>query len=157
MIEKIGIKKIVIGLAALLGLLLMLIAGKGFYTPEAAPIATTNQEPAVVKDLGEVKILTTEPSDLNGQTVLPTAKIVVNFDTPMVAFDPNYHVVISPKADVEIKSSSDQKSIIISPKQSWAVGTGYNLMLKNNLKFQGNKSLGQDVSFDFHTLAIKGI
>lgn len=152
-----GPKKIVAILLTLLGILMLLIAGKGFYkAPEAAPVVE-KVENQVVKDLGQVKILSTTPANLNGRTLLPTDSIEIVFDNSTVAFDPNYHVVIEPKVEVETKISDDLTTITIKPKKSWAVGTTYNLMLKSNLKFSGDKTLGQDVNFSFNTLAIKGI
>lgn len=157
MIEKIGPKKIVVGLIAILGLLMLLITGKGFYSPKQETPLSNVEQPSVVKDLGNIKILSTKPTNLNGITLLPTDSIEIVFNNPMVAFDPNYHVVIDPKTEVETKASDDRKTITIKPKKSWAVGTSYSLMIKNNLKFEGDNTLGQDVNFNFHTLAIKGI
>lgn len=159
MIDKIGPKKIVIGLITLLGILVLLISGKGFYTsPQETPTSNLKTETQIVRDLGKVKILSTNPGNLNGRTLLPTDSIEIEFDLPMEAFDPGYHVVVEPKVEMVVKASDDLKRIIIKPAKSWAVGTTYSLLVKNNLKFKGeNVQLGQDVVFNFNTLTIKGI
>lgn len=168
MIDKIGPKKIVAILVTLLGILLLLISGKGFYKSNEPTLTSDKVENQVIRDLGKVKLLSTTPTNLNGKTLLPTDPIEITFDTPMVAFDPSYHVVIEPKVEVSVKASDDQKKITIKPVKSWAVGTTYHLLIKDNLKFKGDPrppaggsgqdvTLGENVRFDFNTLAIKGI
>lgn len=166
MIFKIGPKKIVAVLVTLLGILLLLISGKGFYKGgEPTPTSELKVENQAVRDLGKVKLLSTTPANLNGKTLLPTDSIEITFDTPTEAFDPSYHVVVEPKAELNVKISNDLKTITIKPVKSWAVGTTYHLLIKENLKFKGDPSassgqevtLGEVVKFDFNTLAIKGI
>lgn len=156
--NKLSSKQIIAGLVGLLGILLILIFGKGFYSaPQPTPTSELKTEVGIVKDLGKIKILSTNPSNLNGKTLLPTDSIEITFDTPTEAFDPSYHVVVEPKADLNVKISSDLKTITIKPAKSWAVGTTYHLLIKDNLKFVGELVLGENVKFDFNTLAIKGI
>lgn len=88
--------------------------------------------------------------------VLPTQTIEISFNQPLENI-PETKIVIEPKADYKVELSGDRKTVKIIPVTPYALGQGYSLFVKGETKFDGKKTLGNDVDFHFATISYNGV
>lgn len=159
-----GWREKIIAVVVALGLALIAFFSTGFYkqqkqsTISTSAVDTTSASNKLKADSGG-KIISVSPDNLLEGTVLPTQIIKIGFGQQIEGFDPNYHVIIEPSADVEVVLLGDGKTIEIRPKPTFAVGTGYSITLRNNMKFKssGDERLGNDIRIEFKTLNYRGV
>ena len=104
-------------------------------------------------------VVTTNPAAMKEKktvVVLPTQSIEITFNQPLENV-PETRITIEPKADYKVELSSDKKTIKIIPITPYSLGQGYSLFIKADTKFDGKKTLGNDVDFHFATISYNGV
>lgn len=121
---------------------------KGFILPksEQAPIASSAQ----------INITSTNPSPLEGATVLQNGKIEITFNKPLENV-PEFKTRIDPEINYKVELTADKKTVIIYPQPSWQLGTEYSLFILPDTKFEGKKTLNKEAIYHFQTIKYKGV
>lgn len=151
-------RKFWISIAAIVGILLILLARVGLSSPSNVPKLPSAQSQAEPKSTqsDKVEILTTSPDPLNESTVTPTQTIQITFSQPAQNV-PELKVRIEPVIDLNLQLSDDRKTLKISPKQSFGLQQGYSITIPADAKFDGGRTLGTDLLFHFKTISYSGI
>lgn len=151
-------KRVWIAIAAVVGLLLILLARVGLSSPSNVPKLPSSQSQVEPKGAqsDKVEILTTSPDPLDESTVTPTQTIQITFSQPAQNV-PELKVKIEPVIDLNLQLSGDRKTLKISPKQSFGLQQGYTVTIPADAKFDGNRTLGNDLQFHFKTISYSGV
>lgn len=147
------ISKKVIAVLAVVGVILILVFQKGFNAPS---LPAANNKPADQSQSNEVKMLSTDPTNLEGSTILPTQVISVTFSHPIENTGEFKHR-FEPEVPHTLKLSEDKKTITIAGDPSFQVGVGYTLHISNDTKFDGGKRLRDTQYVHFRTISYRGI
>jgi hypothetical protein len=142
-----------IGVVIALGLALIAIFGRGLYTPEPNPAYVTKNNDSYNPD--HTNLISTNPASLkvDGEAIIvPTQTIEFTFDRPLKDRG-EFKNSIEPSLDYEIQLSDDRRTAKIVPKTGFKLGETYNLHIKTDSKFEGDKTL--DHQMDFHLNVIK--
>ncbi|MDO8639264.1 MAG: Ig-like domain-containing protein [Candidatus Daviesbacteria bacterium] len=157
---RFNLKQIIIAIVTIIGALLILIFGRGLY---ASPSASQNN--TVVKSAQtetkdenskEIKVISTNPDNLDGSTILPNQTISITFNQP-IENRGEFKNKIDPPAEYEIKLSDDRKTAQIILSKPFNLGTGYTLFIKSDTKFDGKRTLDKEIIYHFNTIAYKGV
>ncbi len=151
-------KKVLIAIAAALGLLLILLARIGLSASSNVPKISSSQSQVTTQpgQNDRVEVLSTSPTPLNGSTVFPTQTIQITFSQPAQNI-PELKVRIEPSVELNLQLSLDRKTLKISPKTTFGLQQGYNLIIPADAKFDGSKTLGKDMQFHFKTIDYSGV
>ena len=162
---KLSLKQIIIGLVALVGIILILIFGRGLSSSSPSSSVTSSASQTEVKsvqaekataDSSEIKVVSTVPENLDGSVILPTQIIEITFNQPMENRG-EFKNKIDPPAEYEIKLSDDRKTAKIILTKPFKLGTGYTLFIKPDTKFDGKKILDKELIYHFNTISYKGV
>ncbi len=145
-------KQKIIGVIIALGLALMAIFAHGLYNNPAKQ--TT---PAQSQNSDKATIVSTLPTALDHSTLLPTQTIEITFSDPIDEQYKKFDLTIEPMIDYKRELSADKKTIKIIPNKPFALGQGYSIKIAGDNKFQGNKTLDGDKSFQFTTISYNGV
>ncbi|MBI2011466.1 Ig-like domain-containing protein [Candidatus Daviesbacteria bacterium] len=149
------LKKPLIIIITVLGLLLIAIFQGGLYSKSETPVKdfpiTADQEP---KD-ETPKVISTNPSPLEEATILPTQTLEINFNQPLVNI-PETRIVIEPNIDFKVELTNNNKTLKIIPNDPFSLGQGYTLNIQVGTKFENNKTLSDPVIFHFKTIEYRG-
>lgn len=147
------IKNRILAVILTLGLILIAIFSKGLYSPN---LPSALPDPSV--NLAEervVRVVSTNPANLEGAIILPTQTIEITFNKPMVIDNPR--VVLDPKADYSLEQSPDHKTLKITPKDSFGLGKSFTLTIKSGYGTDTGEKLDQDLIFHFKTISYNGV
>lgn len=148
-----SLKQIIIGVVTLIGALLIIIFGHGFYfSPPSSEPAKTE----IPFNTKEIKVVSTNPENLDGSVILPTQIIEITFNQPMENRG-EFKNRIEPEAEYEIKLSDDRKTAKIILNKPYRLGTGYTLFIKSDTKFDGKRTLEKELIYHFNTISYKGV
>lgn len=149
------IQKIMI-LVAAVGAALILLFQRGIYSQGPLPTPVqSEQKPVVVSD--EPQVVSTNPNPLDEAIIFPSQTVELTFNFPLENVGEFKHK-LEPTVEYEIKLSDDRKTVKISPKKSFQLGTTYTLSIQaNETKFDGKKRLPGDITYHFKTIEYKGI
>ncbi|MDO8570845.1 MAG: Ig-like domain-containing protein [Candidatus Daviesbacteria bacterium] len=157
---KLNLKQIIIAIVTIIGALLILIFGRGLYSSPPASQKNTAVKSAQTETKDEnnkeIKVVSTNPEDLDGSTILPNQTIEITFNQPMENRG-EFKNKIEPPADYEIKLSDDRKTAKIILAKPFKLGTGYTLFIKSDTKFDGKKTLDKEIIYHFNTISYKGV
>jgi hypothetical protein len=142
--------KLIIGIIAI-GLLLIALFYRGLYSPAASEIPITQSE-----STPKVVVVSTDPSPLEDKIILPTQKIVITLNHPLVN-EPEFRHRFEPEVEHVVKLSDDKKTVTITPKTSWNLGTTYTLLIQPLAKFEDGATLEGDIIYHFKTIEYKGV
>lgn len=151
---KLNLKQIIIAIVAIVGALLILIFGHGLYS--SPPSSQNNTVEKTTENSKEIKVISTNPDNLDGSTILPNQTISITFNQP-IENRGEFKNKIDPKADYEIKLSDDRKTAQIILIKPFNLGTGYTLFIKSDTKFDGKRTLDKELIYHFNTIAYKGV
>ncbi|MDO8638298.1 MAG: Ig-like domain-containing protein [Candidatus Daviesbacteria bacterium] len=156
---KLNLKQTIIGIVVLVGALLILIFGKGLSSSssQSQPKAeSTKVEAQNSQDSKEIKVISTNPENLDGVVILPTQIIEITFNQPMENRG-EFKNKIDPLVEYEIKLSDDRKTAKIIFTKPLNLGTGYTLFIKSDTKFDGKRTLDKEIIYHFNTISYKGV
>lgn len=154
--SKFSLKQIIIGVVAVVGALLILIFGRGLYSSTPTSQIQTEVKSAKIEDSKEIKVVSTNPENLDGSVILPNQTIEITFNQPMENRG-EFKNKIEPVAEYEIKLSDDRKTAKIILAKPFNLGTGYTLFIKPDTKFDGKRTLDKEIIYHFNTISYKGI
>ncbi len=158
--SKFSLKQIIIGIAAVIGALLILIFGHGLYssspTSQIQTEVKTAQMETKSKDNGEIKVVSTNPENLDGSTILPNQTIEITFNQS-IENRGEFKNKIDPPAEYEIKLSDDRKTAKIILAKPFNLGAGYTLFIKSDTKFDGKRTLDKEIIYHFNTISYQGV
>ncbi len=106
--------------------------------------------------VGEIKIVSTNPSPLEETTILPMQTVEITFNQPIEGAG-EFKTSMDPKADYKIELSDDRKTAKIIPIKPYTLGGGYTLHILGNTKFDGKKELNREEIFHFKTINYSGV
>lgn len=149
------LKQKIIAAVIALGLILIAIFNKGLAPKNESPINTPKKTGQQVQT-DTPELISTNPSPLDGTTILPTQIIEFQFNLPLEN-DAETKITLDPKVEYKIELSNDKKTAKIIPLKPFTLGQGYTLSIKGDTKFQGKKTLGRDYGFGFRTIEYKGV
>ena len=128
-------------------------------TPQSTPI--TEQVPT-----DRPVVVSTVPAGINKEesvTISPTQIIEIAFNMPLENIG-EFKNKIEPTAEYKVELSGDRKTVKISPKSVWKLGTSYSLTILPDSKFNENpgqestkKKLDHDISLRFKSIEYRGI
>ncbi|OGE34129.1 hypothetical protein A3C32_00860 [Candidatus Daviesbacteria bacterium RIFCSPHIGHO2_02_FULL_41_14] len=111
-------------------------------------------------------VVSTVPAGINRDeniTISPTQTIEVTFNMPLENIGEFKHK-IEPTVEYKVELSNDRKTVQISPKSAWKLGTSYALTILPDSKFNENpgqestkKKLDHDISIRFKSIEYRGI
>ena len=136
-----------------LGLLIIIFIAFKTFSIENAPTPQTTQAE-------KLEIVSTNPSPLEGSTILPTQYIEVTFNKPL--FVSEFKHRFDPEIDHEVKVINGRdyafgSSFRIIFKKPLELGSGYTLFILSNTKTEENLELKQDFDFHFSTISYRGV
>lgn len=143
-------QKIVSVVVAILGIILVVIFGKGLYSPPSDPPIIEETE---INSQAAVHVISTSPKSLDGATVSPTQTIEITFNKPLVRDDTR--IIVEPKADYKTDLSPDHKTLKITP--SFELGKSYTLTIKSGYGTDTGEKLDQDLNFKLQTISYNGV
>lgn len=108
-----------------------------------------------VENSSEVRIVSTNPSGLDGATIFPSQGVEISFNYPIENVGEFKHT-LEPKAEYKAELTDDKKTIKITPKEAFELGQGYILTISNDTKFDGGKRLSNPQHFRFQTIKYEG-
>lgn len=150
--QNLTLKQKIIGMVITLGLVLLAIFANGLSSTNPNPIPKS--APAQ-NQIDKVVVVSTSPQPLNGATVLPTQKISITFNEPMVN-DPA-RITLAPETKFNAQLSTDHKTITIEPLDPYKLGQGYSLTIKSGYGTDTGKKLDEDLKFEYKTIDYSGI
>ena len=143
-------KKLIAGIIAAVGLLLILIfqQGLGMNAPQK-------------KDLNPQAVQTSDPQIISskpqsGGVVAPTQAVEITFNIP-IENPGEFKHKIDPEVEHTIKLSDDRKTVMIIPTNGFSLGQGYELTIQKDTKFDNKKSLSDPIIFGFKTIDYRGV
>ena len=144
------VKKKAFVVAGVVGILLILLAKIGLGSSPRVPKISqqTNSD--------QVNLISTNPSPLDGATILPTQTIYLTFDQPAINA-PYLYLKIDPEVDLDVELSGDRKTVKITPTKPYDLSHGYTIPIPTSAQFDGKKTLGHDVNFTFSTISYQGV
>lgn len=151
---KLNLKQIVIGITAIIGALLILIFGHGLYS--SSPSSQGKETIQIAENNKEIKVVSTNPDNLDGSTILPSQTISITFNQS-IENRGEFKNKIDPKAEYEIKLSDDRKTAQIILTKPYQLGTGYTLFIKSDTKFDGKRTLDKELIYHFNTISYQGV
>jgi hypothetical protein len=133
-----------------LGVLLFFI----FQPKPTQPKPASTPSPSV--ESSEPHLVSTNPTSLEGTTVTPTQAIELTFNQPLVN-EPYTLIRLEPEMDFKVTLTNENKTVKITPAENYKFGSGYTLTVDSLTKFQGDKTLGQNLLFHFKTVSYSGV
>lgn len=103
----------------------------------------------------KIMVLSTNPSPIDGQVLLPTQNLEVTFNKPLIN-EPETNVLFDPVVDFKKELSLDRKTVKIILNKPYQLGQGYTFFIKKGAKFDG-LNLEDDIIFHFRTINYRGI
>lgn len=108
----------------------------------------------------QLKIVSTNPTPLEGATILPTQYIEINFNYPIV--DSEFKHKLDPELDHEIqvfngKNSRWGQTMRIVFKKPLQLGSGLTLFILGNTHTEDGLKLNQDFIYHIRTIGYKGV
>lgn len=147
-------QKIIIAIVAI-GLFLIAIFQRGLYQSGFSgnsPAQETNQEKTQIET---PKVISTNPSPLEGAVITPTQEVEIIFNKPLVN-DPA-RIIIEPSHKIRTELSSDHKTMKVIPIEPYTLGGGYTFTIKKDHGFDTGDKLPEDVIFHFRTINYSGV
>lgn len=147
-------KQKIIGIITILGLILIGIFKHGLYSH--SPLSLTNQPAVNPSQNADPKVVSTTP-ELSQEVILPPNQdISINFNLPLQNSG-ELRYQITPDVEVNLKLSSDRKTITISPRTFYKLGSEYTIFIKGETKFDNKKTLNKEYIFHFKTIQYIGV
>jgi hypothetical protein len=152
-----SLKQKIIAAVVALGLILIAIFNFGLSTPskdesEATPEAAVNEART-----DKVVVVSTNPANLDGATILPTQPIEITFNLPLEN-EPELKRQWDPEdTDVKTELSSDRKTVKFTPNKPLIFGEDYTLTIKVDTKFEGQKRLDNELIYHIKTISYSGV
>lgn len=150
-------KKITV-VAAVAGIVLMVIFLQGNYKKSAAPTPTVQPapQPSQVSQNDKPQIISTKPDPLE-DNIIPAAGIIeITFNRPLENAG-EFKLRIEPTADYKVELSPDRKTAKILTVKPYNLGTTYTLFIGTETKFDGVGRWGEEKIFHFKTIKYSGI
>jgi hypothetical protein len=142
-------KQKIIGAIVAIGLVFIAIFGQGLYKHNTAPQAVESSDAN-----SGVKVVSTNPPNLDGATISPTQTIWIKFNKPMVR--DNTRIVVEPQgADYKTDLSDDHKSIKIMA--NFQLGANYTITIKGGYGTDTGEHLDSDQVFHVQTISYNGV
>lgn len=164
LMPNLSLKQKIMILLAIIGAVLIALFQHGLYSKSPLSFNTISPSPPIVStptltpqpSLTEPQIIATDPPNLNDAIILPNQEIKLTFNLPLENVG-EFKNRLEPFTDLQVKLSDDRKTAIISPKQTFKLGTSYTLFIKPDSKFDGHIILQHDIIFHFRTIDYKGV
>jgi len=102
------------------------------------------------------RVVSTNPSPLDGTIIAADQKIEITFSHPLENA-PELKLRIEPKLDYKVELSADRKTAKIVPDGSYDLGTSYTIFIMPDSKFDGGGRLEGEKVFHFQTIRYRGI
>lgn len=158
------LKQKIIGAVVAIGIALIAIFNFGLWgknkpTLPAEPVANRNAGVSASQNSENIEIVSTLPAELKEKKdviVIPTQVIEITFNQQLENV-PETRVVIEPELKYKVELWNDRKTVRIIPDKALTLGQGYTLFIKGDTKFEGKKTLGQDIDFHFTTISYRGV
>lgn len=155
--NRITLKQKIMVVVALIGAALIFIFPRGIDNkPPQSTEQPRIQEQTQVNQNEEPGVVSTNPENLDGTTILANQTIEITFNLPLENRG-EFKNRIDPEAEYEIKLSDDRKTAKIIPLKPYKLGTGFTLFIKPDTKFDGKKQLEREIIYHFRTINYKGV
>jgi hypothetical protein len=142
--------RVIIGIL-IFGLVLIALFYRGLY-PSTNPSDANIQLEASNK----VSVVSTDPSPLEGIVLLPTQRIVITLNHPLLN-EPEFRHRFDPEVEHTVTLSADKKTVTLSPKTTWPIGNSYTLFISPLSKFEDEAKIDGDIIYHFKTIEYKGV
>lgn len=155
--DNLSLKQKIMIVVALVGAALIWIFQQGLYTKSSSttqPEVEVNQAQNIQSS--EPQVVSTNPKNLDGITILANQTIEITFNIPLENRG-EFKNRIDPESEVEIQLSEDRKTAKIIPLKPYKLGTGFTLFIKPDTKFDGKKQLEKEIIYHFKTINYKGV
>lgn len=153
--NNLSLKQKIIIIIAAVGAALIFIFQRGLYSKPAAEKPVDTQK-NTAQSSEEPKLIFTNPTPLEGSTILPTQSVQITFNIPLENVGEFKHR-LEPKTPYEAKLSDDKKTVTITPTKPLKLGSGYTLFIDQLSKFEGGKRLNGGIDIHFRTIEYKGV
>lgn len=150
------LKQKIMVMVAIVGAALIFIFKEGLYSKPVTQNTDSKIEERNQSQDTEPRVVSTNPENLDGLTILADQTIEITFNLPLENKG-EFKYRIDPEAEVEIKLSDDRKTAKIIPLKSFSLGTSFTLTIKPDTKFDGKKQLNRDIIYHFKTVSYKGV
>lgn len=158
--NSLSLKKIIMIAIGVIGAILILLFQRGLSSPPPASsdAVIKPQEIASLVASDKPTLVSTNPATLgSGEAILWAMQpIELTFNLPLVN-GPEVKQRIEPKIEYKVELSDDKKTVKLIPTQPLPLGTGFNLYLSSETKFDGDKRLDKDYNFHFRTIKYNGV
>lgn len=148
---SLSLKQKIIGIIVALGLILIAIFQRGLYQSESSNNPPTQE----ITQVKTPRVLSTNPSPLEGAVITPTQEVEIIFNKPLVN-DPA-RIIIEPSHKIRTELSSDHKTMKVIPIEPYTLGAGFTLTIKKDYGFDTGDKLPEDVIFHFRTINYSGV
>lgn len=131
---------------------------KDFFTQQTPIPDKTSNDTQSNKPIPEnqVGVISTQPSPLEEATILMSQPVEITFNKPIENIGELKHRV-EPEFAYDLKLSQDRKTVILSPKEFYPLGTLITLHISVETKFDGGFRLDSNLIYHFKTIKYRGV
>ncbi|MEK7616555.1 MAG: Ig-like domain-containing protein [Patescibacteria group bacterium] len=143
----------------ILGIIIVLTAAYIFLSQEDKPIPEGSQQstaPMAISENEPPKIVSTKPDPLEGSIVSAKETVEIRFNKPLENA-PEFKHRIDPEIEYNLELSFNRKTVKITPKKEFELGTTYTLFIHQDAKFEGGERLDGEKVFHFRTIQYSGV
>lgn len=154
-----SLKQKIIVIVAIIGTALIFIFQQGLYSSDKPQNTNAVKQNNISSNSNneDPKLISTIPENLNEAIILPTQVLELTFNHPLENPGEFKHK-FEPKIEYTLKLSDDKKTVKITPKSTFQLGTTYTLFIySDETKFDGGKRLNDNITLHFKTIEYKGI